>query len=544
MPPQMQMLFVGTLFFLFPSFLFATNIVPGMGSYVRWTFPPPVDPEGTCLHSVKGTLTATTVTATNPNDFTPPPNPYYPVTEGNISAAKAILNNRENGNNPYVYYFGQQLPKNDLAAFGQGQLKGPGSIFIGQAFDGEKPSIVTRTEGRPKEGVKVVYSNSDETLPTLLNSIDRLNGKGEIVDIAYIIKFTDPVTKKTMTYALTNEQIGKLRGVVSSSSKLPAGTLPRFNDTVAGQHVDRNYIDLPASALPKPLQESIKKGKFNLPTGPFQSFENEDISTSGKPYEIKELTTPAYRSPGPAVEVSAGTPVNTDDLINTINKKYPGLIKKHPSAAPGQEGSNYNAYIEGSVKVPPGSMKGIKVLVPIFNGFMDIEVILPIARFIEAGAEVKVVSSLPIIQETHGSIDGIRWVKPTCEFKVGPKNSTKNILDKHEKFDVIFLAGGGHHTFTGLADENLKIILDNQLKSGKLVVTNCNGALMLGGSMAGRHVASSPTTEELVNALGGAYMPKAKVVVDHNLISSTSPKDMNLLISTVIEQLKSAVDLH
>jgi len=83
------------------------------------------------------------------------------------------------------------------------------------------------------------------------------------------------------------------------------------------------------------------------------------------------------------------------------------------------------------------------------------------------------------------------------------------------------------------------------LKSGKPVAAICHGPQLLieTGLLEGRKLTSYPSVKtDLINA--GANWQDREVVVDNGLITSRTPKDLEVFNKKLLEEIKEGVHAH
>jgi protein deglycase len=170
------------------------------------------------------------------------------------------------------------------------------------------------------------------------------------------------------------------------------------------------------------------------------------------------------------------------------------------------------------------------VLVPLADGFEEIEVVTPVDLLRRAGASVT----------TAAVGDGIH-VKGRNGL-VLHADTTLSALGNPE-FDCVFIPGG-----PGVAalrsDARVAEILRRQDKAGRWVVSICAGPLVLkdaGILGARRHTAHFSTAQELPGALLGE-----RVVVDGNLVTSRgagTALDLGLAMVAILFSREKADDV-
>ncbi|OBH22776.1 type 1 glutamine amidotransferase domain-containing protein, partial [Mycobacterium sp. E1319] len=110
-----------------------------------------------------------------------------------------------------------------------------------------------------------------------------------------------------------------------------------------------------------------------------------------------------------------------------------------------------------------------------------------------------------------------------------------------EEFDGLVLPGGTVNPDKLRMDSAAVAFVRDFVESGKPVAAICHGpwTLVEAGVAVGRTVTSYPSIRtDLRNA--GAHVIDDEVVVDRNLITSRSPKDLPAFCATIVEQFAHA----
>ncbi len=174
-------------------------------------------------------------------------------------------------------------------------------------------------------------------------------------------------------------------------------------------------------------------------------------------------------------------------------------------------------------------LQGKKIAILAADGVEKVELEQPRAALEKEGAQVQLLSlkSGEIQARNHD-------LEPAGTFPVDRVVSDASV----EEFDGLVLPGGTVNPDKLRADASAVAFVEQFVGSGKPVAAICHGpwTLVEAGMVAGRTLTSYPSIRtDLRNA--GAHVVDREVVVDGNLISSRSPKDLPAFCSTVIEQL-------
>ena len=171
-----------------------------------------------------------------------------------------------------------------------------------------------------------------------------------------------------------------------------------------------------------------------------------------------------------------------------------------------------------------------RVAVVIAQNFEDSEVIDPVAAIEAAGGETV------LIGVELGEVTGKKGATLSVDTTFDALES--NTIDQ---FDLLLIPGGG-------APENLRIVdsavefTRKFVESGKPVASICHGPQLLISAkvlQGRRSTAVNKIRDDITNA-GGIY-EDAPLVVDGNLISSRTPRDMEIFNRAIVDALGSAV---
>lgn len=167
-----------------------------------------------------------------------------------------------------------------------------------------------------------------------------------------------------------------------------------------------------------------------------------------------------------------------------------------------------------------------RVAVVIANNFEDVEVTAPVAAAESTGAETVLIGIEP--GEVTGKKGAVLTVDTTFD-QLGPRAI--------DGFDMLIIPGGG-------APENLRIVDDavaftrDFVESGKPVASICHGPQLLISAkvLPGRTTTSVNKIRDDITNAGGNYVDEP-LVIDGNLISSRTPRDMDVFNQAIIDAL-------
>ncbi|MBX9642031.1 MAG: type 1 glutamine amidotransferase [Mycobacteriaceae bacterium] len=178
------------------------------------------------------------------------------------------------------------------------------------------------------------------------------------------------------------------------------------------------------------------------------------------------------------------------------------------------------------------TLDGKRIAILAADGVEKVELEQPLDALREAGAKVDVVSlrSGEIEARNHD-------LEPAGTINVDRTVSDAAAAD----YDGLVLPGGTVNPDKLRADQSAVSFVRDFVDSGKPVAAICHGpwTLVEAGVVAGRKLTSYPSIRtDLRNA--GARVVDEEVVVDGNLITSRSPKDLSAFCSTILRQFAQA----
>lgn len=177
-------------------------------------------------------------------------------------------------------------------------------------------------------------------------------------------------------------------------------------------------------------------------------------------------------------------------------------------------------------------LEGKKVAILAADGVEKVELEQPRAALTDAGAQVELLSlKAGEIQARNHDLE------PAGTFKVDRAVSDVAAAE----FDGLVLPGGTVNPDKLRMDDSAVSFVRDFVTSGKPVAAICHGpwTLVEAGVAEGRTLTSYPSIRtDLRNA--GANVVDEEVVVDGNLISSRSPKDLPAFCAAIVEQFARA----
>lgn len=167
------------------------------------------------------------------------------------------------------------------------------------------------------------------------------------------------------------------------------------------------------------------------------------------------------------------------------------------------------------------------------DGFEQSELMVPMQKLKEAGAEVKIAAPNP------GKIRG--WNEKDWGDSIAVDLEIKDV-DPNE-FQALVLPGGVMNPDKlRIDDDAIDLILDF-IDSGKIIAAICHAPALLieAAAIDGRRLTSWESIKTDIENAGGDWIDEA-VVVDGNLITSRSPEDLDVFVNQIIEELESQSD--
>jgi protease I len=178
------------------------------------------------------------------------------------------------------------------------------------------------------------------------------------------------------------------------------------------------------------------------------------------------------------------------------------------------------------------TLDGKRIAILAADGVERVELEQPRDALCEAGAKVDIVSlhSGEIQARNHD-------LEPAGTIKVDRTVSGAAAAE----YDGLVLPGGTVNPDKLRADQSAVSFVRDFVDSGKPVAAICHGpwTLVEAGVVAGRKLTSYPSIRtDLRNA--GARVVDEEVVIDGNLITSRSPRDLSAFCSTILREFAQA----
>ncbi len=180
-----------------------------------------------------------------------------------------------------------------------------------------------------------------------------------------------------------------------------------------------------------------------------------------------------------------------------------------------------------------GKLSGKKVAMIVANRYEDVELLFPILRLSEEGAEIVVA---PIGNEPVKGMFG--HPVPIPVMADGKRYTTVAIEDlSAEEVDCLLFPGGYSPDAVRLHEGTLELVRECH-RQGKLLAAICHGpwVLISAGIMKGRRATSyAAVRDDLINA--GAEFLDVPAVRDGNIITGRVPDDLPEFCQEIIKAL-------
>lgn len=175
-----------------------------------------------------------------------------------------------------------------------------------------------------------------------------------------------------------------------------------------------------------------------------------------------------------------------------------------------------------------------KVAILTENGFEEIELTSPKKAMEKAGFKVEIISSE---KENVKAWNTDHW---SITLPVDVKLSDADPDD----YDALVIPGGVINPDKMRIQKEYVNFAKDFMQSGKPVAAICHGPQLLieTGLLGGRKMTSYPSLKTDIKNAGAEWLDK-EVVVDHNLITSRSPKDLEAFNKKLLEEIKESVHL-
>jgi protease I len=181
------------------------------------------------------------------------------------------------------------------------------------------------------------------------------------------------------------------------------------------------------------------------------------------------------------------------------------------------------------------TLSGKRIAVLTENGFEEIELTAPKKALEDAGAKVEIISPQEIQVKA--------WNHDHWSIEL-PVDVTLNDADA-SLYDGLLLPGGVMNPDKTRMNQNCIDFVQEFLAAGKPVAAICHAPQLLieTGWIKGKSLTSYPSLKtDLENA--GAFWTDEEVVVDHGLITSRFPKDIDAFNEKFIEELTGKFAEH
>ncbi len=171
-----------------------------------------------------------------------------------------------------------------------------------------------------------------------------------------------------------------------------------------------------------------------------------------------------------------------------------------------------------------------KILIMATDGFEQSELMVPLQKLKEAGATVQIAA--PRGPTIRGWNEKDWGASVPVDLLIGAVRSSD--------FHCLVLPGGVMNPDALRTDEAAVKIIVDFLHAGKIVAAICHAPWLLieAGAVEGRKLTSFPSIRTDVENAGG-FWTDAAVVVDDNIVTSRSPKDLDAFVAKIIEEIET-----
>lgn len=174
------------------------------------------------------------------------------------------------------------------------------------------------------------------------------------------------------------------------------------------------------------------------------------------------------------------------------------------------------------------SLAGKRVAILVADGFEQIELIEPRDALEEIGVETELVA--PQMGEVRG------WNQ--TDWGVYFEIDVSLADARADEYDALVIPGGvlsAHHL---RGDDEAIAFIAHFLAAGKPVAAICHGVwtLIETGALAGRELTGPPTIRTDLRNAGARWLDRP-VIVEHGLITSGGPDDLEAFVEALIDEL-------
>lgn len=174
-------------------------------------------------------------------------------------------------------------------------------------------------------------------------------------------------------------------------------------------------------------------------------------------------------------------------------------------------------------------LTGKKIAIVVANYFEEAELTQPKKALQDAGA------STTIISPTDGDLQAMQG---DVNKSITMARDLPLSEAQPDDFDAVVVPGGTVNADTLRQDESAQAFVKSMLDTGKPVAVICHGPWLLVSAdvVKGRNLTSFPSLQVDIENAGGSWADE-EVIVDGNLITSRTPKDLDAFNDALLKQL-------
>jgi protease I len=169
------------------------------------------------------------------------------------------------------------------------------------------------------------------------------------------------------------------------------------------------------------------------------------------------------------------------------------------------------------------------------EGVEQVELTRPWQAVIEAGGAPQLIAPQP------GEAQAFNHLDKADRFPVDRTTSEISV----DEYDAVVLPGGVANADNLRMDGPAVQFVQDFVASGKPLAVICHGpwTLVEAGVLPGRTITSWPSLQTDIRNAGGTWVDQ-EVVVDHGMVSSRKPDDLDAFCAKLVEEFKEGAHQH